>query len=238
VKQTVPLERLQQAQAKTGKPIAVVLAGHNGSGKSTLWREQFAGTFEIPLLNADRLLMSILPETTGSLPGWAAKLRRDPAWMKVSQRGVQDLLAKAQAANLPFAFETVFSHWQPKLDGGFESKVDMLKEMQKAGFFVLLVFVGLPTVDLSIARVAQRVQTGGHDVPTEKLRKRFGLTQQAIKLALDVADASLLFDNGSTKERGFLLCQAQLAKEVLFDIRDQPAPPPEVLLWLDVVAER
>src|SRR3954452_15433949 len=53
-----------KAQAESGKPLAIVLAGHNGSGKSTLWYKQLAPTIRIPLINADRMMMSILPEVS------------------------------------------------------------------------------------------------------------------------------------------------------------------------------
>ena len=43
------------------KPLAIVLAGHNGSGKSTLWYDKLADQLRIPLVNADRLTLSILP---------------------------------------------------------------------------------------------------------------------------------------------------------------------------------
>jgi len=39
-----------KAQAESGKPLAIVLAGHNGSGKSTLWYKQLAPTIQIPLI--------------------------------------------------------------------------------------------------------------------------------------------------------------------------------------------
>lgn len=60
------------------KPVAFVLAGHNGSGKSTLWYQRLADSLEIPLVNADRLTMSILPEPSGTpprIPPWAQTLR-------------------------------------------------------------------------------------------------------------------------------------------------------------------
>ncbi len=47
------------------KPVAFVLAGHNGSGKSTLWYQRLADGLKLPLVNADRLTMSILPEPSG-----------------------------------------------------------------------------------------------------------------------------------------------------------------------------
>jgi predicted ABC-type ATPase len=68
-----------------------VLAGHNGSGKSTLWYDRLAETLKIPLINADRLTLSILPERNASnkLPDWATKLRdADERWSRVAQQGV------------------------------------------------------------------------------------------------------------------------------------------------------
>jgi len=42
--------------------VAFVLAGHNGSGKSTLWYSRLAESLRMPLVNADRMMMSILPD--------------------------------------------------------------------------------------------------------------------------------------------------------------------------------
>ena len=41
------------------------------------------------------------------------------------------------------------------------------------GFFVGLIYVALPNVETSIARVAIRVRKGGHDVPADKQRARW-----------------------------------------------------------------
>lgn len=42
-----------------------------------------------------------------------------------------------------------------------------------AGYGIHLVYVRLPSVAVSIARVAHRVRMGGHDVPEADLRRRF-----------------------------------------------------------------
>lgn len=62
-----------RTQKASGKPLAVVLAGHNGSGKSTLWYKRLASRLQIPLVNADRMMLSILPEVAAQspLPDWA-----------------------------------------------------------------------------------------------------------------------------------------------------------------------
>jgi predicted ABC-type ATPase len=123
------VDRVIQTQQRTKKPLAIILAGHNGSGKSTMWRRLLSGQLQIPLINADRMMLSILPEANaeGSLDDWAAMLRdTDEGWMKVSQNGVQAFVGHAMQAKVPFAMETVFSHWHEKGDGTFESKIDLI----------------------------------------------------------------------------------------------------------------
>lgn len=230
------------SQSGTGKPLAIVLAGHNGSGKSTLWYGRLAPEIRIPLINADRMMMSILPEPDEQrrLPAWASELRDgDEGWMRVAQKGVEAFVVQAMAHRVPFAMETVFSHWERREDGTFASKADLVRDMQRAGYFVVLVFVGLSSEQLSIARVSTRVAGGGHDVDVAKLLKRFPRTQEAISHALTVADAALLLDNSRAPEEAFTLCRIQLGARVLFDLRDQQgAVPPAISAWLDRVARQ
>ena len=80
------------------KPLAVILAGHNGSGKSTLWYGRIAPRIQRPLINADRMMLSLLPErdSNGRLPAWAARFRdEDTAWMRVAQKGVEAFIEQA-----------------------------------------------------------------------------------------------------------------------------------------------
>lgn len=79
-------------QKSSGKPLAIIVAGHNGSGKSTMWYQHLSAKFQIPLINADRMMMSILPEVAAGerLPGWASELRdQNTNWMRVAQKGVE-----------------------------------------------------------------------------------------------------------------------------------------------------
>ncbi|MCC8362483.1 toxin [Lysobacter sp. A6] len=215
--------------------MAFVLAGHNGSGKSTLWREQLADTLRIPLINADRMMLSILPEPdaqTGRIPEWARELRDEQVqWQILSQHGVRAFKRLVMEHQMPFAFETVFSHWKPLPGGGHESKVDDIREMQRAGYFVVLVFVGLTSVDMSILRVLTRTLQGGHAVDTAKLTHRFARTQAAIGHAAPIADMTLMFDNSRlTSEQAFTLVRAQMRRAVLFDARDPMySVPPDLL---------
>jgi predicted ABC-type ATPase len=240
------LETLLKTTAVGEQPVAIVLAGHNGSGKSTLWYERLADTLQIPLVNADRLTLSLLPELGADrkLRSWASRLRdEDQRWQKLAQDGVQLFMGLAMDQGMPFAFETVFSYLEQRVDGKFESKVDIIRNLQKHGYYVVLLFVGLVSAELSILRVSTRKQKGGHDVPESKLRSRFPRTQQAIQIAASVADLTLMFDNSRDEKYAFTLVRAQRKNELLYDCRDTSfQQDPDLVkiagMWLGNVAPR
>ncbi len=228
-------------QRRSKKPLAVILAGHNGSGKSTMWLKHLSPAFQIPLVNADRMMLSVLPEPDGgnTLPPWAQTLRdTDENWMKVAQKGVESFVAQAMFRGVPFAMETVFSHWHVNPDGSIESKIDLIRQMQAAGYFVLLFFVGLSNVQLSIARVSTRVAKGGHAVEISRLMERFPRTQKAIRLASEVADAAIFTDNSRAESSAFTVCRVQIRAREVYDIRIDSSrrPPRAITEWLDVVS--
>jgi len=206
-----------------------------------MWLRSLAPTLRIPLINADRMFLSILPEASegGHLARWAAELRdTDQQWMRVAQLGVQAFVGHAMDAKIPFAMETVFSHWRETPDGRIESKIDLIRDMQAAGYFVLLLFVGLSNAELSILRVRTRVFSGGHDVEEAALRSRFPRTQKAISAAIPVADAAILADNSRAEDQAFTVCGVRLGTRSLYDIRDAESVPPAISAWIDQVIPR
>ncbi|MDP3751092.1 MAG: toxin [Polaromonas sp.] len=227
------------------RPVAFVLAGHNGSGKSTLWKDRLAPTLRVPLINADRLITSILPapesRDNGFLVPWAAKLRdEDARWQGLAQEGVNTFLGLVTERKMAFGFETVFSHWKALPDGTFESKIDVITSLQAKGYFAVLIFVGLASVQVSILRVKTRVQQGGHSVGLPKLQQRFPRTQRAVGQAALVADMTLMFDNSLGLERAFEMARVQQKQQVLYDCRDPAYSADEDMLvmanmWLDKV---
>ncbi len=187
------------------------------------------------------MMLSILPEANGDgrLIKWAQQLRdTDESWMKVAQKGVEAFVGQAMACGVPFAMETVFSYWEELPNGKVKSKVDLIREMQAAGYFVLLFFVGLSNVQLSIGRVMTRVAEGGHDVDIDKLLDRFPRTQRAIGAAASVADATIFTDNSRGKRQAFTVCRIQIGEREVFDIRrgSRRRVPSEISEWLNVVS--
>ena len=143
--------------------------------------------------------------------------------------------------HLPFAFETVFSYLKREKDGTYKSKVDTIVALQRAGYFVVLVFVGLASPELSILRVATRKQQGGHDVPEKKLRERFPRTQEAVRMAASIADMAFMYDNSRSLEQAFTLVRTQTKTDVTNDCREKKFSEEQELLdvaalWLPKVA--
>jgi len=217
------LKTLLNTDRAGGQPVAVVLAGHNGSGKSTLWYDRLADDLQMPLVNADRLTLSLLPpaDADQKLRAWASRLRdEDERWQRLAQESVQLFMGLVMDQGMSFAFETVFSYLKLKPDGSFQSKTDLIRMLQEHGYFVFLLFVGLSSAELSISRVSTRKRQGGHDVSETKLRSRFPRTQQAVGMASEVADLTLMFDNSRGLNHAFTLVRAQQRQKTLYDCRD------------------
>ena len=173
---TIDIAEYLQNSLGGDHPVIVVLAGSNGSGKTTFYTEFIAGT-GIPFVNADNIARSLQPNTPEAIGYEAARVtevfRRDLVSRKVS-----------------FCMETVFS--DPKGD-----KVEFLRDAQSNGYFVCMIFIRIANVSLSQARVQQRVDTGGHDVPDDKLAARFERTLRNASAALQFVDFGLVLDNSS-----------------------------------------
>src|SRR5579863_7450903 len=74
-----------------------------------------------------------------------------------------------------------------------------LRTLQDQGYRTHITFLSLPSADLAVARVAERVRQGGHDVPQAVIRRRFeaGLTN-FFALFEPVADSRQMVDNSGT----------------------------------------
>lgn len=85
-----------------------------------------------------------------------------------------------------FTIETVMSH---------SSKLDYIKLAKSKGYRVYLYFVSTQDVAVNISRVQSRVQIGGHDVPIEKIKKRYINSMANLYDAFILSDRAYVFDN-------------------------------------------
>jgi len=177
---SVPPFASLRAAAADERPVLVVLAGPNGAGKSTFFAEHLHG-LGLLFVNADHIAR-LLREAEPRL----STRELDRRAFEEAERLRADLI------DLRFGFctETVFSD-----PAG--AKLDFMQRARAAGFVVLLVFIGLASPVLSVARVATRVARGGHDVPNEKLFARYPRTLKNLSAAVTAVDRAFVFDNSS-----------------------------------------
>lgn len=88
-----------------------------------------------------------------------------------------------------FAFETTLSAC---------SFAPLLRRLAEAGYSSRLVIIWLRDADVSIARVAERVQRGGHNIPPDIVRRRYiGGIKNLIEVYLPIVARWQIFDNTS-----------------------------------------
>lgn len=138
---------------RSGKrPSTYVIAGPNGAGKTTFatkFLPEFLRCREF--LNADLIaagLSPFAPETQNVRAG----------------RLLLERIRELTSARHDFGFETTLS-------GRTYRRI--LERMRIDGYTVNLVFLWLPSVDLAVSRVANRVRQGGHGIPEMDIRRRF-----------------------------------------------------------------
>jgi predicted ABC-type ATPase len=154
-------------------PTMILLAGPNGAGKSTLYRTRVAPRFAGPFVNADVIQRDELGDPSPAASYEAAR--------RAAARRA-DLLAQGR----DFVTETVFSH---------PSKLDLIADAKAKDFTVIVMHVGVDSPELSVARVAARVDEGGHTVPEAKIRDRYARGSSLIRQAILQADRGMVYDN-------------------------------------------
>ena len=58
------------------------------------------------------------------------------------------------------------------------SLAQQIRQFIAAGYYITLIYVFLPTWQLSSSRVAGRVLEGGHDIPIEDIMRRFARSKK------------------------------------------------------------
>jgi predicted ABC-type ATPase len=153
-------------------PTLHLIVGPNGAGKSTLYAKIIRPVTEIDFINADEIARE-------QWPGHEVERSYDAALLAAKERDLRI------AQRLSFVAETVFSH---------ESKLELIDRAKANGYVVILHVVVVP-VDLAVARVADRVRAGGHDVPEDKIRSRYDRLWPFVADAIGRVDEAWVYEN-------------------------------------------
>jgi len=134
------------------RPSVVILAGPNGAGKSTVAPALLRGALAVnEFVNADVIasgLSAFDPDSAAIAAG------------RVMLARIRELASQ----RVNFAFETTLAS---------RSFAPWLRQLVTSGYSAHLVFLWLPSADFAVDRVAERVRTGGHNVPPETVRRRY-----------------------------------------------------------------
>ncbi len=173
-----PLASVRAALAV--QPVMIFLAGPNGSGKTTFFEEYLQG-LGLPYVNADRIARVL----RAANPTASSDETDRRAYSEA-----ESLRAAFVEAGLSFCTETVFS--DPV--GG---TLRFLERARTRGFAAFMVFIGLESPALAVARVKHRAEHGGHDIPDEKVRTCFPRTLANLRAAIPIVDEAFVLDNSS-----------------------------------------
>ncbi len=88
------------------------------------------------------------------------------------------------------SIETVFSH---------PSKLEFMRRARAQGYKIYLYFVATESPDINISRIKEvRVLQGGHDVPENTVRERYGRSLDLLYDASELAYQGYFFDNSKS----------------------------------------
>ena len=165
-------------------PTCWIIAGPNGAGKTT-----FALDY-LPLVarcsrfvNADLIAAGLSP---------LAPERQMLAASRLFLREVKTCIALRE----DFAFETTLAG---------RGYLKLVRRLRGEGWRVELIYLALPSMEMSKLRVAERVAHGGHNIPTADIERRFArsLFNLLAVFSAEVDACRCFMNSGATPELVF-----------------------------------
>jgi predicted ABC-type ATPase len=158
----------------TSKKV-IIIGGPNGAGKTTFAHEYLPREAGCPVfVNVDLIAAGLSPFAPERAALHASRLMIE-AMDGFQRRGES------------FAVETTLAA------RGYARRIPAWRA---AGYFVKLIFLSLPNVEMAVARVAARVAQGGHRVPEAIIRRRYESGwRNFTETYRSLVDAWRLFDN-------------------------------------------
>lgn len=147
------------------RPNVIILAGPNGAGKSTLSTALFGGDSLVRhYVNADTIARGLSAFHADDMALEAGRIML----AHLKELGRQ---------KTSFGFETTLAT---------RGLAPWVAELKAAGYCFRLFFLWLPSADMAVQRVRERVRLGGHSVPEETIRRRY---QRGIRNFFDLYHA-------------------------------------------------
>lgn len=136
----------------TPKPTCWMIAGVNGAGKTTFALEYLSKSADCRhFINADLIAAGLSP---------LAPERELLAASRIFLKEIENRIARRES----FAFETTLSG---------RGYLQLIERLREDNWQVNLLYLALPSVEMSVSRVAERVANGGHSIPVNAIHRRF-----------------------------------------------------------------
>ena len=155
-----------------------IIGGCNGAGKTTASYTVLPDILQCrEFVNADEIAHGLSPFNPGDVAIEAGKLML---------HRIKELLGREET----FAIETTLSA---------KSYINLVHQAQEKDYVVTLIFFWLRTPELALQRVAERVRSGGHNIPIATTRRRYvaGI-YNFFNLYAPQVDAWFVYDNSNT----------------------------------------
>lgn len=152
-----------------------IIAGANGSGKTT-FALSYSHLKNFHFINADEIAKAYDLNDI------------DRYKVKAGKEFFRQLNDKLENSVDSFIIETTLSG---------KYLVQVIEKAKKYNFQIVLIYIFLENETENILRVKNRVLNGGHNVPTEDIRRRYTRSRQLfLNLYKDLVDKYLIFFNG------------------------------------------
>ena len=169
-------------------PTLYIIAGCNGAGKTT------ASMVVLPemvdcheFVNADEIAKGLSPFKPEEVAIEAGRIMLQRIGYLLKNK-------------VTFAIETTLAT---------RSYRKLIADAKKIGYSVVLIFFWLPSPEFAEKRVAQRVQSGGHNIPKDVIHRRYwaGL-ENLFEIYSNIVDSWSLFEN--TEETKPIVVNSQI----------------------------
>lgn len=159
-------------------PRVIILAGPNGAGKTTFAKEFLPNEAAcVQFVNADLIAAGLSPfaPETADIAAGRAMLRR-----------LDELVSLRE----DFALETTLSgKWL----------LHRVLQWRGVGYKVELYYLRLDSPEIALSRIANRVKSGGHNVPEPTVRRRYARGAQMLDQYKEAANQWMIYNNSDSK---------------------------------------
>ena len=156
-----------------------IITGPNGSGKTTFAVKFLPDYAKCPnFINADLIAQGLSPFAPRSVAIKAGKI-------------VLNQINEFARRRVDFAFESTLAG---------KTYAALFKKLKAKGYRLHAFFLWIPSAELAITRIKDRVAEGGHDIPNQDVKRRFKRSLvNFFEIYQPLLDSWMIFNNsGST----------------------------------------